>query len=51
MVNSISKRGNLHILRECFYPSVIDHLGEAIIALYYHTFFNNSIVLQVEEAT
>ena len=51
MVNSIPKGGNSHILRECINPTVIYHLWETIIALYYHTLFNNSIVLQVEETT
>ena len=51
MVNSISKRGNLHILRECVYPLVVYHLGETIITLYNHALFNNPIVLQVEKTT
>lgn len=38
-------------IRECINPSVIDHLWETIIALYYHTLFNNSIVLQLKETT
>ncbi|GEM_PF-2415316 len=51
MVNPIPKGSNSHILRECINPSVIDHLWETIIALYYHTLFNNSIVLQLKETT
>ena len=51
VINSVTKCRYRHESRKCVYPLIVYHSRESIITLYYHTFFNDSIVLQIEETT